>query len=38
VVRWAIVPVCKSDDESSRVQLIEEMRREAGVVNFGIKA
>jgi Heparinase II/III N-terminus/Heparinase II/III-like protein len=38
VVRWAIVPVCESDHESSRLELIEKLRSEGGQINFGVKS
>jgi len=36
IVRWAIVPVCKNDDEALRLELIEQLRRETGEIRFGV--
>ena len=36
VVRWALVPLCKNDDGSTQLELIEQLRRETGEIRFGV--
>jgi len=38
IVRWALVPVCHDDDEAHRLELIENLRRQAarGEIRFGV--